>query len=31
MELKLSNAQRAVVLTQALPYIREYYNKIVVV
>ena len=31
MELKLSNAQRAVVLTQALPYIKKYYNKIVVV
>ena len=30
-ELKLSNAQRAVVLTQALPYIKKYYNKIVVV
>ena len=31
MELKLSNAQRAEVLTQALPYIKKYYNKIVVV
>ena len=31
MKLDLSNAQRAVVLTQALPYIREYYNKVVVV
>ena len=31
MELKLSNAQRAVVLTQALPYIKKYYNKVVVV
>ena len=31
MKLDLTNAQRAVVLTQALPYIREYYNKIVVV
>ena len=31
MELKLSNAQRAVVLTQALPYIRQYNGKIVVV
>ena len=30
-ELKLSNAQRAVVLTQALPYIKKYYNKIAVV
>ena len=30
-ELKLSNAQRAVVLTQALPHIKRYYNKIVVV
>lgn len=31
MELKLTNAQRAVVLTQALPYIQKYNNKIVVV
>lgn len=31
MELELTNAQRAVVLTQALPYIQKYYNKIVVV
>ncbi|MBE6931984.1 MAG: acetylglutamate kinase [Ruminococcaceae bacterium] len=29
--MKLSNAQRAEVLTQALPYIKKYYNKIVVV
>ena len=31
MEFKVSNAQRAIVLTQALPYIKKYYNKIVVV
>ncbi len=31
MEFKLTNGQRAVVLTQALPYIKRYYNKIVVV
>lgn len=29
--MKLSNAQRAEVLIQALPYIQKYYNKIVVV
>ena len=29
--MELSNAQRADVLTQALPYIKKYYNKIVVV
>ncbi len=29
--IKLTNAQRAEVLTQALPYIQKYYNKIVVV
>ena len=28
---KISNADRAVVLTQALPYIQKYYGKIVVV
>lgn len=28
---KLTNAQRADVLTQALPYIQKYYNKIIVV
>ena len=27
----ISNAQRAEVLTQALPYIQKYYNKIVVI
>ena len=31
MELHFSNAQRAEVLTQALPYIQKYYGKIVVV
>ncbi len=31
MELKVTNAQRAEILTQALPYIQQYYNKIVVV
>ena len=31
MDLKLSNAQRAEVLTQALPYIKQYTGKIVVV
>lgn len=29
--MKLSNAERAEVLVQALPYIQEYYNRIVVV
>lgn len=29
--MKYSNAERAEILVQALPYIREYYNKIVVV
>ena len=29
--MELTNAQRADVLTQALPYIKKYYNKIVVV
>jgi len=31
MSLKITNAQRAEVLTQALPYIKQYYNKIVVI
>ncbi len=31
MSLDIVNAQRAEVLTQALPYIQKYYNKIVVV
>ena len=31
MENIFSNSQRAEVLTQALPYIRKYYGKIVVV
>ncbi len=31
MEMKLTNAGRAEVLTQALPYIQKYYNKVVVV
>ena len=31
MDLNLTNAQRAEVLTQALPYIQKYYNKIVVI
>ena len=31
MSLNLTNAQRAEVLTQALPYIQKYYNKIVVI
>ena len=31
MALELSNAQRAEVLTQALPYIQKYYKKIVVI
>ena len=31
MSLELSNAQRAEVLTQALPYIQKYYKKIVVI
>ena len=29
--LEITNAQRAVILTQALPYIQKYYNKIIVV
>lgn len=31
MSLNITNAQRAEVLTQALPYIQEYYNKTVVI
>lgn len=31
MSLKITNAQRAEILTQALPYIKKYYNKIVVI
>ena len=31
MALELSNAQRAEVLTQALPYIQKYYKKIIVI
>ena len=31
MDIKITNAQRAEVLTQALPYIQKYYNKIVVI
>ncbi len=31
MPLNLTNAQRAEVLTQALPYIQKYYNKVVVI
>ncbi|MBP0990507.1 MAG: acetylglutamate kinase [Oscillospiraceae bacterium] len=31
MALHLSNARRAEVLTQALPYIQKYYNKVVVI
>ena len=31
MPLNITNAQRAEILTQALPYIQKYYNKIVVV
>lgn len=31
MPLNLTNAQRAEVLTQALPYIQQYYNKVVVI
>ena len=31
MSLKITNAQRAEVLTQALPYIRNYYGKVVVI
>ena len=30
-KIKITNAQRAEILTQALPYIQNYYNKIVVV
>ena len=29
--MELTNAQRADVLIQALPYIQKYYNKIIVV
>ncbi|MBE6663959.1 MAG: acetylglutamate kinase [Ruminococcaceae bacterium] len=29
--MKITNQQRAVILTQALPYIRKYYDKIVVI
>ena len=31
MDLNITNAQRAEILTQALPYIRKYYGKIIVV
>lgn len=31
MDIKITNAQRAEVLTQALPYIQKYYNKVVVI
>lgn len=31
MSLKITNAQRAEVLTQALPYIRKYYGKVLVI
>ena len=31
MPLNITNAQRAEILTQALPYIQKYYNKIIVV
>ncbi len=31
MENKLTTAQRAEILTQALPYIQKYYNKVIVV
>ena len=31
MPLNITNAQRAEILTQALPYIQNYYNKIIVV
>ena len=31
MDIKITNAQRAEVLTQALPYIQKYYGKIVVI
>ena len=31
MTMGLSNAQRAAVLVQALPYIQKYHNKIIVV
>ena len=31
MPLNITNAQRAEILTQALPYIQNYYNKVIVV
>ena len=31
MSINLTNAQRAEVLTQALPYIQKYYNKVIVI
>ncbi|MBQ7352419.1 MAG: acetylglutamate kinase [Clostridia bacterium] len=31
MDIKLTNAQRAEVLTQALPYIQKYYGKVIVI
>ena len=31
MDLQISNAQRAEILTQALPYIKEYYGKTIVI
>ena len=29
--IKITNAQRAEILTQALPYIKEYYGKTIVI
>ena len=31
MSLEITNAQRAEILTQALPYIQKYYGKIIVI
>ena len=31
VQVEVSNAQRAVILTQALPYIQKYYDKVIVV
>ena len=31
MSLNITNAQRAQILTQALPYIQKYYGKVVVI
>ncbi len=31
MDLEITNLQRAEIITQALPYIQKYHNKIIVI